>query len=382
MLLTIRYNFRNDFSRTPLSLHPAILGVNRQINEEATNVLHGENIWIIGQINVPQWPDPSSVLPFASMKDPSCIRYPSLHLKLDLLQETTATHSTTLIMGVESLPVFLHQLRRRSLRGSRADGLKTAGLTLKLYSSPFHSQLMLQSKCLEPFTMVRGLGQFSVIGEPDLMGTCYREDMMRRATSPFKDVEFVTNIAMEYLTRGDNAYSLGNCSEAILHHMMGIVFLRHARESLLPETLAQAHYPYGQQAREELKLWTVMTVAIAHCLRPYFAMGRYRNVLAANEASVVSPQHLTKVEQVGVAFCEAISCYRVGEPKRGMSFMVSACTLEVSKNDFVRVVLSICPEPLRERMRVDKPDYLASIFKMKDQHDERKCKQKGEKEST
>lgn len=145
MLLTTRYTFPNDFLKTPLSLHPAILRVNRQINEEATNVLHGDNYWIIAQINIHQWPGANAIIPFVSRKDPSHIKYPALHVKLDLLCESMATESTTLIMGVESLPFFLHELRSRSVSGGRADDLKAAGLALRLYSSPFHSQQKLRS---------------------------------------------------------------------------------------------------------------------------------------------------------------------------------------------------------------------------------------------
>ena len=380
MLLTTRYNFLLDeSSRDPQSLHPVILRVNRQINEEATNVLHGDNIWIIAQINSPQWPDPNSIVPFVSRKDPSCIRYPALHVKLDLPHETTATESTTLIMGVESLPFFLDELRRRSvLRRSGIDDLKAAGLTLRLYSSPFHSQPMLQSICLEPFTTVRGFGRFRVMGEPDPMGNWYRGDMMCRATSPFKDAEVVKDIGKGYLMQGDDAYSLGNCFAAFVYYGMGLVFLRHARKSLLSRT--QAQYPSAQRAREEFELKTVRVNIMAHSLRPFLAMGEDRNVIAVGRPSTVYSRFLTKVEQVGVAFCKALSSYRLGDPKEGMSLILSACTLEVTKCDFVQVVLSVCPESLRERMRVDE-DYLAWIFKMKDQYDEERCKQKTGDES-
>lgn len=49
MLLTNHYAYQNESLADP-PLHPAILRVNRQIHEEAINLLHGENIWIIAEI--------------------------------------------------------------------------------------------------------------------------------------------------------------------------------------------------------------------------------------------------------------------------------------------------------------------------------------------
>ena len=37
-------------------LHPNILQCNHQIYDEAINILHGENIWIVAKIDVHFWP--------------------------------------------------------------------------------------------------------------------------------------------------------------------------------------------------------------------------------------------------------------------------------------------------------------------------------------
>ena len=377
MLLTTRYTFPFELSKNPLLLHPAILRVNRQINEEATNVLHGDNFWIIAQINVRQWPKADAIFPFVSRKDPSHIKYPALHVKLDLPCETTATESTTLIMGVESLPFFLHELRRNSATGG---SLKAAGLTLRLCSSPFHSQPKLQSTCLEPFTLVRGFGKYSVTGEPDPMWTWYREDIMSRATSPFKDAGFIKGIAMEYLAQGDDAYFLGNRIMACAYYEIGRVFLKHASESLLAYTRTQPQYPHAQRASENLEIQTARGVLMAHSLRPLVVMGRHSSIITAGRSWIFGPQFLPKVEQVGVMVCRALSYTVLGDSKETMVLIVDACKLEFTNSDFVQVLLDICPGPLRESVRVDK--FVATISKMKDECDERRCKRKREDEST
>ncbi|CAF9911873.1 hypothetical protein IMSHALPRED_010605 [Imshaugia aleurites] len=385
ILLTTRYNFPNhDISRTALSLHPAILRVNRQINEEAINVLHGDNFWIIAQINVCQWPHQpgaNATLPFVSRKDPSHIKYPALHVHLDLPRENSATESTTLIMGVESLPFFLHNLRGPPGSIHSADDLKAAALTLKVYSSPFHAQPKLQSKCLEPFTLVRGFGKYSVMGEPDPLWTWHCEDMMSRATSPFKDAGVVKNIAMDYLAQGDDAYSVGNCLMAYACYGMGVKFVKHAYESLLAYTRTQPHYPHAQQAREQFELEVALGVLRAHSLRPLVALGHHECVTAAGGASLLGTRSLTKVEKVGVIFCRAISYAGLGDRKGWKDSSVDACKLEVTKDDFVQVLLDVCPENLRELMRLGK-GCMDLILKLKYMADERRCKEKRRDEST
>ena len=379
MLLTTRYTFPNDPYETSISLHPAILSVNRQINQEATNVLHGDNFWIIAQINVRQWPKSNAFIPFVSRKDPSHIKYPALHVKLDLPRETMPTESTTLIMGVESLPFLLHELRRRSISGDIADDLKAAGLTLRLYSSPFHSQQKLRSTCLEPFTLVRGFGKYSVIGKPDQ--TSHLEDMISRAISPFKDTGVVKGIAMDYLAQGDEAYSQGKWFMAHAYYSFGKSFLRHAGESLLAYRRTQGHYSHVQRVRDDFEMETARGVLMAHHMRPLMVKGKHKLIIRAGEHSLLGPPFLPKVEQVGVMLCRALSCASVGDEKEWQASIMGACKLEVTMHDFVQMVLSVCPEPLREFMRV-REEFFAGLFKMKNQYDEVRCKEKREDEST
>lgn len=380
MLLTTRYNFPIDFSRTPLSLYPAILRVNRQINQEATNILHGDNFWIIAQINVRHWPESNADLPFVSRKNPSHIKYPALHVTLDLPRETAATESTSLIMGVESLPAFLHELRRRnSVSGGRAGGLKAASLTLRLYSSPFHSQQKLRSTCLEPFTLVRGFGKYSVMGEPDQ--TSHLEDMMSRATSPFKDTGVIKGIAMDYLAQGDEAYFLGNCLRAYAYYNFGKGFLGHAHKSLLAYRRTQGQHSNTQRARDQSELQGTSGILTAHRMRPLMVMGEHSWVMAGDKVQSLDPRYLPKVEQVGVMLCRAFSCANHGDGKESEALVRGACKLEVTKQDFVQVLLGVCPEPLRERMGIDK-EKMAGILKLKDECDEISCKQKERDEST
>ena len=49
--------------------------------------------------------------------------------------------------------------------------------------------------------------------------------------------------------------------------------------------------------------------------------------------------------------------------------------------DFVQVVPGVCPEPLRDCMRMDKSE-MARSFKMKDVYDEKRCEQNRRDEST
>ena len=367
LLLTTRYNLPCYDKPTAQSLHPAILRVNRQINKEATNVLHGDNFWIIAQVNIHQWSEAIAVLPFVTKKDPSHIRYPALHVTLDPLLETTATESTTMIMGVESLPFFIHKLRMSGR--SAIGGLMTVGLTLRLYTSPFHSQPKLQSKCLEPFTLVRGFGKYTVRGDPDPIWSWHREDMMSRATSPFKDAGAIRGIAMGYLAQGDDAYSLGNFITAYAFYEIGRVFLEHASKSLLAYIRTQAQYSHSQQAREKFEIDKAQGVLRAHTLRPLVAIHRHRAVISACKSSKLDPRFLTEVEQVGVIFCKALSCASLGERKEEKALIVRACNLEVTKHDFVQVILDVCPEPLHKK-------YMARILKSKNMYDMRRCKRK------
>ena len=273
-------------------------------------------------------------------------------------------------MGVESLPFFLHNLRGSPGSFHSADDLKAAALTLKVYSSPFHSQPKLQSKCLEPFTLVRGFGKYSVMGEPDPPWTWHCEDMTSRATSPFKDAGVVKDIAMDYLAQGDDAYSVGNCLMAYACYEMGAKFVKHAAESLLAYIRTQPHYPHAQRARERCELDAAMRVLRAHSLRPLVALGYHKCVIAAGRGSLLGTRSLTKVEKVGVMFCKAISYAGLGDRKGWKDSSVDACKLEVTKDDFVQVLLDVCPENLRELMRLGQ-GCMDFFLKSKDMADEK-----------
>lgn len=216
------------------------------------------------------------------------------------------------------------------------------------------------------------------MGEPDQ--TSHLEDMMSRATSPFKDTGVVKDVAMEYLAQGDEAYSLGNFNMAYVYYRIGLVFLKHACESLLAYSRTQAQYPQAQRARDDFETQTVRAVLMAHSLRPLVVMGRHSSIITAGRSWIFGPQFLPKVEQVGVMVCRALSYTSLGDRKEAMALIVDACKLEVTNSDFVQVLLDICPEPLRECVRVDK--FMATISKMKDECDEIRCKQKREDEST
>ena len=381
MLLTTRYNFPRDVSRSSLSLYPSILRVNRQINQEATNVLHGDNLWITAQINVPEWAESGVVVPFISRKDPSHVKFPALHVEVDLPRETTAAGLTTLIMGVESLPFFLYRLRRSSsLRTS--EHLRTADLTLRIYRSPFYSQQKINSKCLEPFTLVRGFGKYSVMSEPNTVSTWEYEEMISRASSPVKDVGLIKDITRHYLAQGDDECSLGNYIMAYYHYRIGSAFVKDAGASLFSYRRTQTQLSHTQQARNMFDIETAQGVLTAHYLRPLMAMRQHDLFKkAAGSSSAPGPRLLTKVELVGVDICKAIVYRRLGDREEARSSTVSACKRGVTKHEFVQVLLTVCPKPLREYMCVD-DDFVARILMLKDAYDERNCEQKEGDEST
>ena len=110
MLLTTPYAYQqNTIKYAPL--HPAILQTNRQIHTEAVNILHGENIWIIANINAGDWPPDAERVPTVSKKHAGNIKHPALHIdfEMPITAETPQPH-VTLIMGEESIEGFLETL--------------------------------------------------------------------------------------------------------------------------------------------------------------------------------------------------------------------------------------------------------------------------------
>lgn len=79
--------------------------------------------------------------------------------------------------------------------------------------------------------------------------------------------------------------------------------------------------------------------------------------------------------------CTALFCASLDDRKEENALILSVCKLEATNYDFIQVVLGVCPEPLREYMRIDK-DYMARIVKVKDLYDGKRCKQEKRDEST
>lgn len=111
------------------------------------------------------------------------------------------------------------------------------------------------------------------------------------------------------------------------------------------------------------------------------AIGQHRSVIAADRTLLINLRFLIKVEQVGVILCTALFCASLDDRKEENALILSVCKLEATNYDFIQVVLGVCPEPLREYMRIDK-DYMARIVKVKDLYDGKRCKQEKRDEST
>ncbi len=251
-------------------LYPAILRANRQIYEEAVNILHGENIWIIAEINACYWPRFAAIMPKVSRKDPGNIKHPALHIKFATLIPSEAPQQhVTFIMGGAILWYFILVLWRLSKDSRTKDAFGASSLELTLCETPFHTTSGLQSICLRPFGLVYGLRSLVIHGKVE--PACV-EELLHRAASPSKDAAQIQDVLRGYLDKGDKAYLAGEWRSALAYYVRASKLLWHM--AFRPEEAAYQDFTLA----DNYIFTKALLVIASRTARASMALGDYKGV--------------------------------------------------------------------------------------------------------
>ncbi len=302
MLLTKTYAYQqNTFIYAPL--HPTILRSNRQIHSEAVDILHGENIWIIAKISTVNWPLTSQLVPNVSRKDASKIKFPSLRINFAVptTSEVPQSHMT-LIMGEESIELFIRWLWRMSYRVDTYKEFRTSSLNLTLRETPFHNKSELQSTCLKPFGLVCGLRNLTVQGrfEPACV-----EEILHRAEHGFKTLAPIQIVAQDYLDKGNKAYFARKPRTAVGQFVNGAEFLNHV--SFWNQSKNATHFHTHLNP-----LALMIDVMVLRCAIGFLACGSYKKAKRLGQGLLNSPT-LPQRARVHATLCTARAHRALGE---------------------------------------------------------------------
>ena len=280
ILLTETYAWHQK-SLTCSPLYPAILQANRQIYEEAVNILHGENIWITAEIDARYWPRFAAIVPNVSRKDPGNIKHPALHIKFatPVPSEAPQQH-VTFIMGGEILEYFVQVLWRLSTEHGMKGAFKASSLELTLCETPFHTKSKLQSTYLRPFGLVCGLQNLVIRGRVEPARV---EELLHSAASLSKDVAQIQDVSQYYLDKGDKAYFAGEWFSAIAQYSCGADFLWHmafGEKRILYQDFTTA---------DKFLVMKAIWVTASRSVRVFMAFGDYKSARKVGHSVYLMP---------------------------------------------------------------------------------------------
>ncbi|MCJ1451514.1 hypothetical protein MMC28_001852 [Mycoblastus sanguinarius] len=245
MLLTTRYTFHEKKMR--FDLQPAILQVNKQIHAEAKSVLHGDNLWILFEIKEPEWSifEEDTELPFKlpvvskRIKIASHIKAPALRIhfyppdKISRiypgLNVKTVKPLNTFLLAEESIPFLVEMLWDMADRRGYTRFFRRSMLSLELGTSLFYPRSNLQTRCLDLFTLVRGLRKVTLEGDVDPE---YGENFLKQVNSEFHSVSAILKVSNRFFFDENSSQSTRDSLKSLRRLHMGNTFLIHAKASL------------------------------------------------------------------------------------------------------------------------------------------------------
>ena len=333
MLLTKPYAYQQKADEYA-PLHPAILQTNRQINEEATNILHGENIWIIAKIDT-IWPLIASGVSIVSWKDASNIKFPALHI--DFAMPTSAEKPQshiTLIMGEEGIQYFLRALWNSSSNANTKEAFKASWLHLALCETPFHTQSKLQSVCLQPFGLVRGLRGVNIRGQVE---TACINEILYRPESSIEAMAQIHSVSQAYLDKRDEAYFAGEPQRACAQYAHGSAFLKHMCSHVLK---GAARRPFN-----------VLACALSsHYARAVLACGLYKKARKFGKELLESAHVLRSIARVHVELCTARAHRALGEGEDESRLFESALNASDDNSTVMIALAELFPNAAPEQV--------------------------------
>lgn len=223
MLLTRRYSHWEG----QLKLHTAILRCNRQVYEEAKEVLYSDNIWIVAKVDaryLPSLVEPVEPMRQISQEDADAIRYPALRIDLTmpLAENAPPQAHMNFFMREDNIPNFLQYLWHLSGDRKTEQDFRKMSLSLTLCETPFHAKSKLQSRCLEPFGLLHGLQNLSIRGQVDPAYVEKILDCAKNGAADRQHVERMTNFRLE---QGNKAYFAGGLTRAYMEYVHGSAYL-------------------------------------------------------------------------------------------------------------------------------------------------------------
>ena len=239
MLLTTAYAF-DELNGCYRALQPAILQVNRQTHAEAVDILHGENIWIIAEMDDPGWPriprdpriGPDIYLPILSSRDPSCIKHPALRIKYKThpgdRDDELRANTHTCVFGEEGIEYFVDMLWTLSSCDPLIETYEESSLTFELCSSPFHPSSNLRSICFQPFRLVRGIGFVEIKDNVGGLGLAFCEELEGLMTDHWDSTGPILEFLQTCIQDGDKAHSLGDFAASTRQYRRGMLLFHHA----------------------------------------------------------------------------------------------------------------------------------------------------------
>ncbi len=333
--------------------------------EEAVNILHGENIWIIAEINAPDWPCFAKMVPNISRKDPGNIKYPALHIKFKTPVPSEAPQQhVTFIMGGEVLEYFVFGLLSLSKDTRTKDVFEASSLELTLCETPFHTTSELQSTYLRPFGLIYGLRKLVIQGQVE--PACV-EELLHRAASLSKDAAQIQDVLRGYLDKGEKAYLAGEWRSALAYYARASKFLWHM--AFRPEEAAYQDFTLADNC---ICIFTKALLVIASRIaRAKMALGDYEGVkkLGGNVlkdrslAEVVSmledasttqderlrPGFLLKQAQVHLRLYVARAHRALSEKEDESRLLEEAFNADSDKTTFVTTLAELFPNPAPEQ---------------------------------
>ena len=335
MLLTTSYAYQQNTSKYA-PLYPTILQTNRQIHTEAVNILHGENIWIIANINAGDWPSHAAILPTVSKKHAGNIKHPALHIDFEMpfTAETPQPH-VTLIMGEESIEGFLHSLWAMFMNDDTMEKFRASSLNLTLCETPYHTKSKLQSTCLQPFGFVYGLRKLTVQGQVE---PACAEEVLYRDESGFKDVAQLQKVLQAYLDNGDEAYFAGTLRRALTQYAYAWAFLMHV-------------FSLKVRGADIVTLSTTFEVMTVHGVRALWAFGSYEKAKRMGQRNLEF-RSLPNQERAHLRLCLARAHRALGELDDESRLFQEAMNADGDKATVLIALAELFPNAAPDQVRL------------------------------
>ena len=323
-------------------LHPNILQCNHQIYDEAINILHGENIWIIAKIDIRFWPLVQEATQLRSRNNAdSVVKFPALMIdfSIPVPVEEPPCH-VVVIFDEGRIDDFILGLWRISSDVPQRQNFEESSLILRLCKTDFHTVSKLKSICLKPFDLVYGLQNFSVQSHTDLANLM---EVFNRAESRPELATHLQAVFQGYDAQGGKAYFAGDIHLSLHRYQYVVHYISHRLMLVLNEylrpmtTAARRAILWGNKALLQQYENTINRYAS----RTALAIELYQAVQIRGLGSIRVPfSELSKMRRM---LCMARAHCQFGEVDVGLRLLYIALVSRGDKRVFLDVLLEMCP---------------------------------------